>query len=102
LNLGSWRWRATPLTDDEDPTDDHELPGGMLGSSIRLRAELIQVAPALGISLTFSGDLADAEAERINALGESDEGLYRELTSWIALYEASRISIEHRTAIVFS
>jgi hypothetical protein len=133
-------WRATPLDDDEDPTDDpaveeessmftshllchsdcegfyvpidfsevifsdddHELPGGMLGSSVRLHAELIQVAPALGISLSANGELADAEAARINALGESDEGLYRELTSWIALYEASRISIEHRTAIVFS
>jgi hypothetical protein len=82
--------------------DDHELPGGMLGSSLRLRSELIQVAPALGIALSSYGELDDAEAERINELGESDEGLYRELTSWIALYEACRTSIEHRTAIVFS
>jgi hypothetical protein len=82
--------------------DDHELSGGMLGSSFQLRSELIQVAPAFGISLTSSGELEDAEADRINNLGESDECLYRELTSWIALFEACRISIEHRTAIVFS
>jgi hypothetical protein len=82
--------------------DAHDIPGGMLGSSFQLRSELIQVAPALGISLTASGELEDAEADRINNLGESDEGLYRELTSWIALFEACRISIEHRSAIVFS
>jgi hypothetical protein len=82
--------------------DDREIPGGMLGSSFQLRSELIQVAPALGISLTPFGELEDAEADRINNAGESDEGLYRELTCWIALFEACRISIEHRTAIVFS
>lgn len=81
--------------------EDRELSGGMLGSSFQLRSELIQVAPALGISLTSSGELEDTEADRINNVGESDEGLYRELTSWIALYEACRISIKHRTAIVF-
>jgi hypothetical protein len=81
--------------------EGEELPGGMLGSSQRLLAELIDVAPALGITLA-DGELSDAEARRINALGEADRGLYREMIVWIALYEAARLSVRHRTAIVFS
>jgi hypothetical protein len=71
----------------------------MIGSSQHLLRELIQVAPALNITLE-NGELSDAEALRINALGESDRGLYREYTVWIALFEAARLSIEHNTLIV--
>ncbi|MBX7220389.1 MAG: hypothetical protein K1Y36_10630 [Blastocatellia bacterium] len=78
-----------------------DLPGGILGSTQRLQAELIEVAPALGICLTEAGMLADAEAARINEMGASDAGLYREMTVWIALYEAARLSLAHQTAIVF-
>lgn len=82
-----------------DESDDHDLPGGMLGSSYRLRDELVRVAPSLGIAL--QGDaLSDAEAARIGRLTLKDEGLYRELASWLALYEAARLSIEHKTAVV--
>jgi len=80
--------------------DDHELPGGMLGSSYRLRDELVRVAPSLGIELQ-GHVLSDAEAARIGRLTLKDEGLYRELASWLALYEAARLSIEHGPAIVF-
>lgn len=77
------------------------LTGGMLGSSYRLRDELVQVAPVLGIALA-DGQLSDEEAARIDALGETDEGLYREYASWLLLYEMARLSIAHKTAIVFA
>ena len=72
----------------------------MLGSSQRLLEELVFVAPALGIRLD-DGRLSDEEAERIDALIDEDDGLYREYVSWLLLYESARLSIEHRTAIVF-
>ncbi|AGU48555.1 hypothetical protein VAPA_1c14430 [Variovorax paradoxus B4] len=82
---------------EEDETD---LPGGMLGSSYRLLEELVLVAPALGIALS-NGQLSDAEAARLGASGEDEEGLYREIESWLLLYESARLSIAHKTAIVF-
>ena len=92
-----------PLVFDEVifADDEHELLGGMLGSSYKLREELVTVAPALGIFLL--GDmLGDEEAERINARIEAEDGLDRELVAWLAAYEACRLSIEHKTAIVFN
>ncbi|MET3497511.1 hypothetical protein [Variovorax boronicumulans] len=85
----------------ESESEDEALTGGMLGSSYRLRDELVQVAPALGIALV-DGQLSDEEAARIDALSENDEGLYREYASWLLLYEMARLSIAHKTAIVFS
>jgi len=85
------------FSDGEEPG----LPGGMLGSSYRLLEELILVAPALGIQLQ-AGQLSDDEARRIDDSASCDEGLHREHASWLALYEAARLSIEYRTAIVFS
>lgn len=82
--------------------DDRGLAGGMLGSSVRLRDELVEVAPALGVRLGPDGGLSDAEARRVNGLAESDDGLFREYTVWIALYEAARLSIELKTAIAFT
>ena len=81
--------------------EDSSLPGGMVGSSYRLLEELKVVAPALGIRLN-DGRLPDNEAARINELVCSGEGIYRELCSWLALYEAACLSIELKTAIVFS
>ncbi|WP_295988961.1 hypothetical protein [uncultured Variovorax sp.] len=85
---------------DADIEEPAGLPGGMLGSSQRLLEELVFVAPALGIRLE-DGRLCDEEAERIDALIDEDDGLYREYVSWLLLYESARLSIEHRTAIVF-
>jgi hypothetical protein len=82
---------------DEEP----ELPGGMLGSSYRLFEELVLVAPALGIDLR-DGTLSDEEARRVDGLACSDHALNRECASWLSLYEAARLSIQHQTAIVFS
>jgi len=78
-----------------------ELPGGVLGSSYRLASELVFVAPALGIALQ-NGQLSDEEAARVDTLSAIDEGLYREHAAWLALYEAARLSIACRTAIVFT
>jgi len=80
---------------------DQELPGGILGSSYRLRDELVLVAPALGITLT-DGQLSDEEVARIGRLIDADEGLHREYVSWLRLYESARLSIAHKTAIVFT
>ena len=85
---------------DADIEEPAGLPGGMLGSSQRLLEELVFVAPALGTRLD-DGRLSDEEAERIDALIDEDDGLYREYVSWLLLYESARLSIEHRTAIVF-
>ena len=77
------------------------VPGEIVGSSLRLLEELCQTAPALGIRLR-DGELSDEEAMRINHECWSDEGLHRELTAWIGLYEAARLSLESGAAIVFS
>jgi hypothetical protein len=73
----------------------------MLGSSYRLRDELIYLAPALGIRLDGS-QLADSDAEEINAEEDQEEGIWRERLVWLSLFEAARLSIEHATAICFS
>jgi hypothetical protein len=80
-------------------TEDDDLPGGMLGSSYRLRDELRLVAPALGIALE-GGELTDAEAARLDAI-DTDDPMWRENAAWFALFEAARLSIAHRAAIVF-
>ncbi|MFZ6873800.1 hypothetical protein ACO0LF_17230 [Undibacterium sp. Di27W] len=76
------------------------LPGGMLGSSYRLMEELVLVAPALGIQLS-NGQLSDTEAARICAEAMQETTCYRELESWILLFECARLSLAHKTAIVF-
>jgi len=80
--------------------DDRTVPGRLLGSSLYLMKELIEVAPALGIRLE-DGQLTDDEATRIDKRIDADNGLQCELVSWILLFEYARLSIEHRTAIVF-
>lgn len=81
--------------------EDESVPGGgIVGSSQRVLEELITVAPALGIVLNGS-QLSDAEAQRIDA--ETDEApLFVERLVWLSLFEAARLSVEHRTAIRFS
>jgi hypothetical protein len=79
------------------PLCDDRLPGGFLGSSRRLLAELEQVAPALGIGLPLSAG-ARAALEQV---GE-DDPLYREKMVWYTLYEATRASVAQETLVVFS
>ncbi len=82
-----------------DDPKKNRISGGMLGSSYRLMEELVQIAPALEIKLV-DGTLSDDEADKIYDLGKGDK-LFREKTVWLELFEAARISIEHKTAIVF-
>jgi hypothetical protein len=91
-----------PIEFEEVLIDDHgQIPGGMLGSSFMLQKELVAVAPALGIRLE-NENLDDAEAERINGGVEAEGPLWIEKAVWLSLYEAARLSIEHKTAICFS
>jgi hypothetical protein len=63
--------------------------------------ELASIAPALSITLNASGEMSDAEAERINDSAEDDGPWCRELTVWLCLYGACRLSLQHKTAISF-
>jgi len=87
---------AEPIFADED-----RIPGGMLGSSYGLMRELRAVAPALGITLTGNA-LSDHEVSRINTIVESQGAFWIENLVWLSLFEAARLSIEHKTAICFS
>ena len=80
--------------------DQGQVLGGMLCSSYRLMDELVQTAPALGISLD-DGVLDDAEVDRLVALIEEEHGLWVEWIVWLGLFEAARISIRQKTAICF-
>jgi len=80
---------------------EERIAGGMLGSSYRLKDELVALAPAIGINLA-AGELADDEAQRINELTEREGPLWIEQIVWLALYEAARLSIQHRAAICFN
>jgi hypothetical protein len=80
--------------------DEERIRGGMLGSSQGLIRELIAVAPYLSVKL-IEGKLSDAEAARINTLVEAEGQFWIELLVWIDLFEATRLSIEHRTAVCF-
>lgn len=79
---------------------DRGLPGGMLGSTQRLMAELLEVAPALGINVT-GGRLSDAEAAQLAAENDEAAPLWHERLVWLALYENARVSIANRCLLVF-
>lgn len=93
-----------PIEFDEvlfDLEDKGRIIGGMLGSSYSLMAELLEIAPKLNINL-IDNKLSDEEAEKVNQLAQTEEGFYREYSTWIILFEAARLSIEHKTAISFT
>jgi hypothetical protein len=87
---------ASPILMDHE--DMHV--GLILGSSQRVLHELGLAAPALGIELQ-GGRLSDKEAERLHGGGDESEPLAIEKIVWLTLYEAARLSVEHRTAIRF-
>lgn len=89
--------------DFEEPIfgDEAISGGGMIGSSKKLMEELQLIAPSLGITLN-DGALSDAEATRINKEVDAESTLWIELMVWITLFEAARLSLEHKTAICFN
>lgn len=76
------------------------IPGGMLGSSMGLMKELVEVAPALQIKLK-DGKLDDATAKKLADEEEDSTPYWRERLVWLALFEAARVSIANKTLIVF-
>jgi hypothetical protein len=78
---------------------DNGLATEALGSSYQLRAELQEVAPALGIQLAADGELSPAEASRIADVADRETSpTRRELLSWLSLYKGAQLSIK-RTAL---
>jgi hypothetical protein len=82
--------------DFEEVIFDTNLPGRLLGSSVRLLDELRALAVPLGVR--FDGDRPDLVDREI----EEDVPYFRELESWLCLYEAARLSVALKSAIVFS
>ena len=82
-------------------TEDRGLPGGMLGSSVRLLEELRAVAPAIGIELE-NGELSDAEATKVGAEEQETNPFWHERLVWLALFENARVSVANKCLLVFS
>ncbi|MEM9539847.1 MAG: hypothetical protein AAGA60_10075 [Cyanobacteria bacterium P01_E01_bin.42] len=93
--------------------DDHELIEEIfgkntaicIGSSIRLLAELREIAPYLGIEMN-GDEVCDREFQRIHEesynAGIGDESsLNIEKMVWLTLYENARLSKQYKTALVF-
>lgn len=91
-----------PVDFDElilDP--DHDIRGGVVGSSQRLRRELVQLTDQLEIRLGDDGQLSDEIAEELSKQRPSHVPFAVERLVWLALWEAARLSIEQDTAVVF-
>jgi hypothetical protein len=100
-----WEGFFVPV-DFPEVLEDDELDGGSLGSSVRLLAELVQIAAPLGITLEGSV-LGEEEARRLGDAGTSDSGgglceIAAErvpLHTWLTLYQAATHSIRYAAAI---
>ncbi|MBA2663441.1 MAG: hypothetical protein H0U74_14230 [Bradymonadaceae bacterium] len=79
----------------------HKLRGGALGSSYRLRDELVQLAEALEISLSADGEINGETVRWLSEQRPLGPPFAIERLVWFALFEAARLSIAHNTAIVF-
>jgi hypothetical protein len=86
--------------DFREPIGGQDMPGGIAGSSYQLLKELRLTAKPLNIILN-NGELSDQEAQRINDLGQAEGPLHREYITWLALYEAARLSILYGCVIRF-
>jgi hypothetical protein len=84
-----------PLYDDSD-----ELVGGILGSSQQALAEVVLTAPLLGIELK-DGRPTKPVIDTIQHEEDRAHPLWIERQVWLAMYEKFRLSIEHKTAVVF-
>lgn len=79
----------------------HKIRGGALGSSIRLREELLLLTDALEIEVDAEGNLEDEYTKELAAQRPTGAPFAIERLVWLSLYEASRLSIEYKTAITF-
>lgn len=76
------------------------IAGAIVGSSVGLQQELVTLAEALDISLDDT-KLSDKEVAKLHAEIEAESDFYIEKLVWLALFEASRLSIKHHTMIQF-
>lgn len=80
---------------------DERLRGGIVGSSVRLLAELRCVAPHLGIELENGVLNAEAEELLVNELLATDSNELTEAkTAWFALFDAAEQSLRFKSAIL--
>lgn len=90
-----------PVDFEELITDpDHQISGGIVGSSYRLRDELLGLTEQLEIDVE-DGRLADEVADEVSKQRPTSVPFAVERLVWLALFEAARLSIDHQTAIVF-
>ena len=86
----------------DEPLLGDGVVGTLIGSSVRLHEEMIELAPFLDIELDENSRLSEEEAARVYELGEYERiPLYREYIVWLTLFELSRISVEQQSMIVF-
>ena len=83
-----------------DQKDQGRIEGGLLGSSYKLAEELTAMAPSLGIQIV-DGRLPDDSADSIRSSVEAESELWIERGVWLTLFEAARLSIQHKSAICF-
>jgi hypothetical protein len=86
--------------DFPEPIHDDRVVGGVLGSSQRALAELVLAAPLLGVPLR-DGELSDEAARAIAEETRGAHPCWRERQVWLKLFEAARLSVQLRTAVVF-
>ncbi|MGH7297815.1 MAG: hypothetical protein ACRELB_22945, partial [Polyangiaceae bacterium] len=106
LHHSPWEGFFVPV-DFPEVLEDDELPGGSLGSSVRLREELVRIAAPLGISIE-GGVLPRAEMLRVRDAGVTKVGggLWRidaecvPLQTWLTLYSAANHSVRYGAALV--
>ena len=86
--------------DDLIRDPDIGIRGVVLGSSYRLREELLSFADTLEIEVD-GNSLSDEVAAEISKQRPTEVPFAIERLVWLALFEAARVSIEEQTAIVF-
>jgi hypothetical protein len=109
LGMNPYRVAFVPVDFEQPlPTDYTESIAGdqvgiWVGSASRLAAELVSVAPLLGIPLE-AGRLTDTVARKINDFAPLFEGddcalAEDERTAWLLLYEGARLAVQHGVAL---
>ena len=88
---------ADPLYSEDE--DDVAYMG--LGSSIAGMRELVDVAPLLDIGLD-AGQLDEKIGRRICREKQGSNPLEVERKTWLAFFEAFRLSVEYKSAVVFN
>ncbi len=86
------------------PPEDLEIPGGLVGSSVRLLEETRVLAEQLELPLDLDPE-SDEVFESAESQGEGDQRWKRygiESYTCLTLHKAARLSIEHGALVVFA